>query len=82
MVGKALRCLGRREATLTELALLDRNVASAAVRAFDAPASAAEWLISPAFALNGDVPLAVLRQPDGQEAVLQALYRIEFNILG
>ena len=80
-ISEALRVECARQAELVAvLRAMDEDVAKAAQAAFENSLGAALWLISPAMALDGRIPVEVAKTKEGKAETLRALIRIERNL--
>jgi uncharacterized protein (DUF2384 family) len=70
-----------RRTCIKKLERLDGRLLSAAIRTLGSPASAAEWFISRAHGLGGQIPVEVALTPSGRVAVIVLLNRIEYGVL-
>jgi len=71
----------RRRTCIKRLERFDGRLVPAATRTRGAPANVAEWFISRAHALGGQIPADVALTPVGRLAVMVLLARIEYSIL-
>ena len=71
----------RRRTCIKKLERLDGRLLSAAIRTLGSPASAAEWFISRAHGLGGQIPADVALTPVGRLAVMVLLARIGYSVL-
>ena len=71
----------RRRTCIKKLERLDGRLLSAAIRTLGSTASAAEWFISRAHGLSGQIPVDVVLTPVGRLAVMVLLDRIEYSVL-
>ena len=71
----------RRRTCIKKLERLDGRLLSAAIQTLGSPASAAEWFISRAHGLGGQIPADVALTPVGRLAVMVLLARIEYSVL-
>lgn len=69
-----------REGMIPKLEQLDESVIVAALRTFELPSGAAEWLICPAYGLGGAIPVDVAETAEGRDRVLWVLGCIDYNI--
>ncbi len=80
IVSAALAEINRRRKLLTALGQMDSVLAETVCQVIPDEAGAAEWLVRPAFALGGKVPLALARTRRGRKAVVLLLMRIDRGI--
>jgi len=76
------RRIHQLQAAQKALTGLDETVVQAAVRTFESPISAADWLIDPIASLGGKSPLQACRSRTGRTRVLQLLSQIEHGVFG
>ena len=81
IVAAAREEITRRRTCIKRLERLDGRLLSAAIRTLGSPASAAEWFISRAHGLGGQIPVDVALTPVGRLAVMVLLNRIEYSVL-
>jgi len=81
VLGALSRDIARRKKYLRKVAHAQPQVITRAVKALGSPLGAAEWLITPAYGLEGKAPLDVLSTHAGCEQVIVLLGRIERNVL-
>ena len=80
VVAAAVGEIRRREGLISRLEQLDETVIVAALRTFELPGGAAEWLICSAYGLGGAIPVDVAETAEGRDRVLWVLGCIEYNI--
>lgn len=80
IIAAAVGEIRRREGLIARLEQLDESVIVAALRTFESPSGAAEWLICPAYGLGGAIPADVAGTAEGRDRVLWVLNCIEYNI--
>lgn len=80
IIAAAVGEIRRREGLISRLEQLDESVIVAALRTFESPGGAAEWLICPAYGLGGAIPVDVAETAEGRDRVLWVLGCIDYNI--
>lgn len=70
----------RRASMIIKLERLDERVHAAALRTFESPDAAADWLIEPAIGLCGAIPVVLARTEKGRKRVLWILGCIEHSV--
>jgi uncharacterized protein (DUF2384 family) len=81
MVTSAIAKLRRDLEQIGKLAKLDPSVVLAAIDTFASPMGAGQWLITPAFGLNGEIPVEIAATLKGRLEVISLLHRIEYGVL-
>ncbi|MDO8542480.1 MAG: MbcA/ParS/Xre antitoxin family protein [Opitutaceae bacterium] len=80
IIAAAVGEIRRREGLISKLEQLDESVIVAALRTFESPGGAAEWLICPAYGIGGAIPVDVAETAEGRGRVLWVLGCIQYNI--
>jgi putative toxin-antitoxin system antitoxin component (TIGR02293 family) len=75
------REIDRLKAAKQKLRSLDSEIICQGINVFESTDRAAIWLASPAFGLQGRVPLDVATTPKGRDEVLNLLGRIDHGVL-
>jgi uncharacterized protein (DUF2384 family) len=73
--------IARRRTCTKKLERLDGRLLSAAIRTLGSPASAAEWFISRAHGLGGQIPVDVALTQVRRITVMVLLARVECSVL-
>jgi putative toxin-antitoxin system antitoxin component (TIGR02293 family) len=80
LVAAIQREIDRLNAVKKKLRSLDSEIVCQAIDVFDSVDGAAIWLASPAFGLEGRVPLDVADTPKGMDEVMNLLGRVDHGV--